>query len=116
MSMDRLIKEGSVRRFNATRDEVERAIEIARRDLSFAEGIPGEDILAGVHKALADKIYSLINRVGLEPDYAISGGGGLNIGLIKSLEEKLGSELMVPAQPRLITAFGAAIIAEDFLK
>jgi len=78
-----------------------------------AEDISKEDILAGVHKALANKLSALVDRVGLEKECAISGGGGLDIGLIKSLEEKLGFKLLVPTQPQFITALGAAIMAEE---
>lgn len=78
-----------------------------------AEGIAREDILAGVHQALANKISALINRVGLEKDCAISGGGGLDEGLIKSIEEKMGVKLLVPPHPRIVTALGAAIMAEE---
>ena len=78
-----------------------------------SEGISKEDILAGVHKVLADKIAALVDRVGLEEQCAISGGGGLNVGLIKRVEEKLGVQLLVPSQPRFITALGAAIMAEQ---
>ncbi len=78
-----------------------------------AEGVSKEDILAGVHKALANKISALIDRVGLEKECAISGGGGLDIGLIKNLEEKLGVQLLVPPQPQIVTALGAAIMAEE---
>jgi activator of 2-hydroxyglutaryl-CoA dehydratase len=78
-----------------------------------SEGIAREDILAGVHKALAEKLASLVDRVGLEEQCAISGGGGLNVGLIKRLEEKLGVELLVPPQPQFVTALGAAILAEE---
>ncbi len=78
-----------------------------------AEGVTKEDILAGIHEALSGKISALVHRVGLEEKCAISGGGGLNIGLIKMLEEKLGVQLLVPPQPQLITALGAAILAEE---
>jgi len=78
-----------------------------------SEGTPKEDILAGVHKALAEKILALVNRVGLEEQCAISGGGGLNIGLIKRVEERLGVQLLVPPQPQFVTALGAAIMAEE---
>jgi len=78
-----------------------------------AEGASKEDILAGVHEALANKISTLVDRVGLEMDCAISGGGALNIALIKSLEKKLGILLPVPAQPQFINALGAAIMAEE---
>ena len=77
------------------------------------EGASKEDILAGVHKALANKASSLVDRVGLEKDCAISGGGALNAGLVKSVEEKLGIKLLVPPQPQFVTALGAAIIAEE---
>jgi predicted CoA-substrate-specific enzyme activase len=78
-----------------------------------SEGISKEDILAGVHKALANKISTLIDRVGLEMECAISGGGGLNVGLIDSIEKKMGIRLLVPPQPQFITALGAAIMAEE---
>ncbi len=81
-----------------------------------AEGNAKEDILAGVHKALADKISVLMERVGLETDCAISGGGGLDVGLIRSVEENLEVELLVPPQPRFVTALGAAIMAEELEK
>jgi predicted CoA-substrate-specific enzyme activase len=77
-----------------------------------SEGFSEEDILAGVHTALVDRIISLIEKVGLEGAFAISGGGGLNIGLINRIEEQ-GIRLLVPPQPQLINAFGAALIAEE---
>jgi predicted CoA-substrate-specific enzyme activase len=78
----------------------------------IAEGVPKEDILAGVHGALASKIISLLDRVGTQEPCAISGGGGLNIGLIKKIEE-LGFQLLIPSQPLLVNAFGAALIAGE---
>jgi (R)-2-hydroxyacyl-CoA dehydratese activating ATPase len=78
-----------------------------------AEGFSKEDIVAGVNKALASKMAALVNRVGLEERCAISGGGGLNIGLIKSIEQELKVILLVPPQPQLVAALGAAIIAGE---
>ena len=78
-----------------------------------AEGALKEDILAGIHKALAEKIATLVDRVGLEEKCAISGGGGLNIGLIRKIENSLGVSLLVPLQPQIVNAYGAAIIAEE---
>ena len=78
-----------------------------------SEGVAKEDILAGVHKALAEKIFALVSRVGLEERCAISGGGALNIGLIKRVEDKLGVELLVPPEPQYVTALGAAVMAEE---
>lgn len=81
-----------------------------------SEGIAREDILAGVHQALAEKISALVGKVGMEERCAITGGGALNIGLISWVEKKLGIELLVPPEPQLVTALGAAIMAEDACK
>ena len=76
-----------------------------------AEGVASEDILAGVHRAMADKINTMVERVGIEERCAICGGGGLNIGLVKALEAVLKLTLLVPPQPHLVTALGAALFA-----
>ncbi len=78
-----------------------------------AEGISKEDILAGVHQALAEKISALVNRIGLEKPCAVSGGGALNTGLLKSLEAKLQIALLVPQNPQYTNALGAALLAYD---
>ncbi|MBN2238421.1 MAG: hypothetical protein JW712_01500 [Dehalococcoidales bacterium] len=78
-----------------------------------AEGVAKEDILAGIHKALADKISSLVDRVGLEERCVISGGGALNTGLIRKVEDTLGVSLLVPPLPRIVNALGAAILAKE---
>jgi predicted CoA-substrate-specific enzyme activase len=76
------------------------------------EGISKEDIAAGVNNALASKLSSLVKRVKLAEPCAICGGGALNIGLVKAVEQELNIQLLVPPQPQIITALGAAIIAK----
>ena len=77
----------------------------------IAEGAAVPDILAGVHDSLAEKLAALVQKVGLGEDVALSGGGALDEGLVKSLEKKLGVKLLVPPQLRLVTAMGAATMA-----
>ena len=76
-----------------------------------AEGIPKEDIAAGVNKALVNKISSLVKKIKLEQPCAICGGGALNIGLVKTAEQEMNIKLLVPPQPRIVTALGAAVVA-----
>ncbi|MFC2041376.1 acyl-CoA dehydratase activase [Chloroflexota bacterium] len=78
-----------------------------------AEGYSKEDILAGVHESLANKIASLVAKIGLEEKCALCGGGGLDVGLIRRLEGKLGVQLLVPSQPQIVTALGAATAAQE---
>jgi predicted CoA-substrate-specific enzyme activase len=77
----------------------------------ISEGIPKEDIAAGVTKALASTISSLVKKLKLEEPCAICGGGALNVALVKTIETELDTDVLVPPQPQLIAALGAAIIA-----
>ena len=78
-----------------------------------AEGASKEDVLAGLHRALAAQIQSLVDRVGLEEKCLIVGGGARDIGLVKSLEESLGLRLLVPEEPQVVAALGAALLARE---
>jgi predicted CoA-substrate-specific enzyme activase len=79
----------------------------------IAEGTSKEDIAAGIHRALAAKIQSLVERLRFEPDFALVGGGAKNVGLVRSIEERLGIKALVPQEPRLVAALGAALTAEE---
>ncbi len=77
----------------------------------IAEGAKAEDILAGVHRAMASKVSMLVKRVKMEPDVVLTGGGGEDAGLVQAIGNALGVRVLVPRQPRLSAAFGAACLA-----
>lgn len=79
----------------------------------IAEGALKEDILAGVHKAIAAKVVGLVNRIGLEMECGLTGGGAEDIGLVEKIGEALGIKVLVPEQPRITAALGAACIATE---
>lgn len=79
----------------------------------IAEGASKEDLLAGIHRALAAQINSLAERVGIEKEYALVGGGARDVGLVKEVEEVVGFKIIVPEQPHMTAALGAAVIAEE---
>ena len=81
----------------------------------IAEGVPKEDILSGVHKAMASKIINLVERIGPEKDCALTGGGAKDFGLVKTLEKSLGMGLSVPEKPQISAALGAAMVAKENL-
>ena len=76
------------------------------------EGVPKEDIAAGVNRALAEKISSLVKKIGMKEPCVVCGGGALNNGLIRRLETELKLSLRVPDQPQIVAAAGAAISAK----
>ena len=79
----------------------------------IAEGARMEDILAGVHRALAAKAAVLVKRLGMEREVVVTGGGGEDSGLVSAVSEALEVDVLVPEQPRLTAALGAAILAKE---
>jgi len=81
----------------------------------ISEGVTKEDLLAGIHRALAAQISSLVERMGVEQDVAMVGGGARDAGLVQALKEIRGHDILVPREPHLIAALGAAVIARERL-
>ncbi len=80
---------------------------------SLAEGTPVEDLLAGVHQSLADRICRMVNRLRVEEEVIATGGGARNKGLLKALSDQLGHRVRVPEEPLITGALGAALMARE---
>jgi predicted CoA-substrate-specific enzyme activase len=81
--------------------------------MHMSEGIPLEDIVAGIHDAVASRVARMVKRLKVEPDVVFTGGVAKNIGMVKALEENLGCEVFVPEEPLLTGALGAALLAKE---
>jgi len=79
--------------------------------MHLARGCPPEDILAGVHHAIAGRSIALLRRVGLEPEVTFTGGVARNAGMVRALEERLKMKLNVAPLSQHIGAIGAALFA-----
>ena len=77
----------------------------------LAQGKKVEDILAGVHSAIASRTVALIRRVGIEEEVTFTGGVSRNIGMVKALEEKMQTKLNVSNESHFMGALGAALFA-----
>jgi len=74
---------------------------------------PKEDIVAGIYHSVVSRIISLCKRIGIERDVAVTGGVAMNGGLVKILEDELGFGVLVTEEPQLVTALGAAVVAQE---
>lgn len=83
---------------------------------SLAEGVPLSDLLAGVHLSLADRICRMVNRLKVEDSVIVTGGGAKNRGLLRALSEMLGHRLLVPEEPLITGALGAALLGRDLVE
>ena len=69
------------------------------------------DIAHGLHNAIAAKAYSLLRRVGLNETFMMTGGVAKNPGVVKAVEERIGSKLYICEEPEIVGAVGAAMYA-----
>jgi predicted CoA-substrate-specific enzyme activase len=83
---------------------------------SLAEGVSVSDLLAGIHQSLADRIVRMVSRLRVEPSVIVTGGGGKNRGLIKALSGQLKQEVLVPEEPLITGALGAALMGKEIVE
>jgi len=79
----------------------------------LSRGERPENIVAGLHDALASRIAALARRLGIEPDLVLTGGVAKNTGMVRAMKESLGCEILVPQEPLITGALGAAILAKE---
>ncbi len=69
------------------------------------------EIARAIFDAMADRIISMVQRLGIQPDVVLIGGVAKDVGFVASLERKLGTDLLIPENPEFAGAFGAALNA-----
>ena len=82
----------------------------------IAQNKDTDDIVHGLNKAVAAKTAALAKRVKGEEAYMMTGGVSKNQGLVKTLEEKLGTKLIISEKAQLCGALGAALFAADMVE
>ena len=93
------------------------------------EGEPDNDIMAAYCTAMAHRIGELLNRLGMEKEFAITGGIAKNEGVVKRLEDELGIKTVekvwynqeyhsrdYPFDTQIVGALGAALFAKALLE
>jgi len=82
----------------------------------LAEGVPLNDLVAGILESLASRISRMVNRLKVANEVVITGGGAKNAGLVKALSDKLGYATLVPPEPLITGAVGAALLGKDIVQ
>ena len=93
------------------------------------EGMPENDIIAAYCSAMAHRICELLNRLGIEEKFVITGGIAKNIGVVKRLEKEMGvttAELTwydpkmrdkgLPFETQIAGGIGAAVFGAAMLE
>jgi len=81
------------------------------------EGWPKNKVLAAYCSAMAHRIITLLERIGVEKDFAITGGIAKNTGVITRLEKEVGVPIMRTDKydTQIAGALGAALFAKALL-
>ena len=74
------------------------------------------EIARAVFDAMADRISSMVHRLGINPDVVVVGGVAKDVGFVDSLKRKLGINILVPEYPEYAGALGAALTASRRVK
>jgi predicted CoA-substrate-specific enzyme activase len=79
----------------------------------IGQGVNKNKIIKGLIYSIADKITSMVVRVGLDEPVCMTGGVAKNMGVVKALEENLGIKIIIPDEPQITGALGAAYLAQN---
>jgi benzoyl-CoA reductase subunit D len=74
---------------------------------------PKEEIARAIFDAMADRVSSMVYRLGLNPDIVLVGGVAKDVGFTSALKRKLGINVLVPENPDFAGALGAALTAAN---
>ena len=77
----------------------------------LAKGRRVEDVVAGVHKAIASRSVSLLRRVGIEPEVTFTGGVSNNEAMVELISELIGMPVNTSPETHHCGALGAALFA-----
>lgn len=76
-----------------------------------ARGEPRENLIAGIHKGIASRTVTMGWNIGFRKDVVFTGGVAKNEGVKSYLERVIGTPIIVPQEPQVVGALGAALLA-----
>ncbi|MDR2203556.1 MAG: acyl-CoA dehydratase activase [Nitrososphaerota archaeon] len=71
---------------------------------------PKCEIARAVYDAMADRVSSMVHRIGVNSDVVLVGGVAKDVGFVSSLKRKLGVDVLIAEFPEFAGALGAALI------
>ncbi len=71
------------------------------------------EIARAIFDAMADRVSSMVYRLGVNLDVILIGGVAKDVGFVASLKRKLGIDVLIPEHPEFAGALGAALNAAN---
>jgi predicted CoA-substrate-specific enzyme activase len=77
------------------------------------QGFKEKTIMSAINSSIAQRAYHMIKKIGVEREVVNTGGVACNKGFNIELNNLLGFNVVIPEEPQITGALGAAIIAEQ---
>ncbi|MBW2059908.1 MAG: 3-hydroxyacyl-ACP dehydratase [Deltaproteobacteria bacterium] len=77
----------------------------------LAKGENRRDVALGLHRSVVRRAASMLKRVTITDPVLFAGGVARNPCVVRILHEAIGKEILVPEDPQMVGALGAALIA-----
>ncbi len=77
----------------------------------IARGEQPRNIALGLHESILNRMMSMLGRVGLEDEVVFAGGVAKNRCISALLEKRLRKKILIPKEPQIVGALGAALEA-----
>jgi predicted CoA-substrate-specific enzyme activase len=72
---------------------------------------PKEEIIAGLNGMVAKRVVAMINSASTRGDIMLAGGVAMNVGVVGAIERELKRKVIIPPEPNMVGAIGAAVSA-----
>ncbi len=79
-----------------------------------ARGKKREEILLGVCQSIVDRVAGIVRSIGVRPPVAMAGGVAMNRAVVKLMGDRLACRILLPPDPQITGALGAALIARRY--
>jgi predicted CoA-substrate-specific enzyme activase len=77
-----------------------------------AKNHPKDEIIRGLHRAITNRVWSMVKALGVYGEVTMTGGVAKNRGVVQLMEAKLGKAIRVYVEPQIVGALGAALEAQ----
>lgn len=77
----------------------------------IARGEKPANIALGLHESILNRLMTMLGRVGTDEDIVFAGGVAKNPCMVTLLQRRLGKPVLVPEEPQIVGAVGAALSA-----
>ncbi len=67
----------------------------------------------GLHHSVVRRVIGMLKRVSVKEPIMFAGGVALNPCVVHLLEKALGKKVLIPDDPQIVGALGAAVLARE---